>query len=223
MPQRTYGQYCGVAKALDVLGERWTLLVIRDLLPGPRRYKELASQLPALGTDMLTARLRSLEDHGLLVRQEVGGQGGGVLYGLTEQGHALRPLVEELARIGIGWLTTPGDTTDQLDIHWAVSTARMFIDPATTPTGSCHFTVDGEDIWLTNDSTNIDYSYQAPRSNGPSVHIDGTNATLLATVTGHNPQLVNLDIDGDTSVAQAWIASITGALPAPIVPHDDHR
>ena len=69
MPQkRSYGQYCATAKTLDIVGERWTLLVIRELLTGPRRFKDLAASLPGIGTGLLGARLRQLDEVGLVRR-----------------------------------------------------------------------------------------------------------------------------------------------------------
>ena len=66
---RSYRQYCGLARALDVVGDRWTLLVIRELLEGPRRYAELLDGLPGIATNLLAERLRSLEENGIVVRQ----------------------------------------------------------------------------------------------------------------------------------------------------------
>src|ERR1700712_346727 len=105
--RRSYGQYCGTARALDVLGERWTLLIIRDLLPGPRRYGELAARLPGIATDILTSRLRTLEQHGLVLRQQETGGGRPVSYQLTDAGQQLRPIIEQLADIGARWLGAP--------------------------------------------------------------------------------------------------------------------
>ncbi|HEX4991950.1 MAG TPA: helix-turn-helix domain-containing protein [Rubrobacteraceae bacterium] len=68
MSRRIYGQYCAMARALDVLGERWTLLIVRELLTGPKRFKDLLEGLPGIGTNLLAARLKDLEGEGVLRR-----------------------------------------------------------------------------------------------------------------------------------------------------------
>jgi DNA-binding HxlR family transcriptional regulator len=89
---RSYGQYCGLARALDVLGERWTLLVVRELLDGPRRYTELLDGLPGIATNLLVERLRSLQEDGVVRRLEDG------RYALTPWGEDLHEVVYALGR-----------------------------------------------------------------------------------------------------------------------------
>ena len=89
---RSYRQYCGLARALDVVGERWSLLVVRELLDGPRRYNELLAGLPGIATNLLVERLRSLEDHGVLRRLDDG------RYALTDWGQDLHEAVYALGR-----------------------------------------------------------------------------------------------------------------------------
>ena len=71
MGKRSYGQHCTVARALDVVGERWTLLLVRELLTGPKRFKDLLEGLPGIGTNLLAARLKALEEHGALRRAKL--------------------------------------------------------------------------------------------------------------------------------------------------------
>jgi DNA-binding HxlR family transcriptional regulator len=92
--RKSYGQTCPLSRALDLLGERWTLLVVRELLTGPKRYGALLAALPGLGTNLLAARLRRLEAAGLLRPCERG-------YELTSAGRALSPAIVELARWGL--------------------------------------------------------------------------------------------------------------------------
>jgi DNA-binding HxlR family transcriptional regulator/putative sterol carrier protein len=93
MAKRSYRQDCALALGLDVIGERWTLLVIRGLLTGPKRYSELYDQLPGIGTNLLATRLRELVEHGIAQRTGDG-------YELTGSGEALRPIVHALIRWG---------------------------------------------------------------------------------------------------------------------------
>jgi DNA-binding HxlR family transcriptional regulator len=98
---RSYEQYCAVAKALDLIGERWSLLVLRDLVHlGPRRFSDLRDGLPGIGANLLTQRLRRLEREGLVRRTPLSPPARGVVYELTELGAALEPTIIELGRWG---------------------------------------------------------------------------------------------------------------------------
>ena len=107
MTRRRYGQFCPLAKALDVLGERWTLLIVRELLSGPKRYTDLRQGLPGLATDLLATRLRELQETGVVDRREVPPPTPATVYELTERGHALKPAILELARWGRPLLLDP--------------------------------------------------------------------------------------------------------------------
>lgn len=97
---RQYDDPCGVARALDVVGERWTLLVVRELLFGPKRFTDLVRGLPGMSQNVLSQRLRELAGAGLVERRRMGPPVSGQVYELTERGAALRPVVIELARWG---------------------------------------------------------------------------------------------------------------------------
>jgi DNA-binding HxlR family transcriptional regulator len=100
---RSYHQFCPIASALDVVGDRWALLVARELLLGTRRFSQLAEGLPGISTDILTARLRALESASVVRR--VGG--ARPAYELTTGGQALSPVLRELARWGADRLEPP--------------------------------------------------------------------------------------------------------------------
>src|SRR3954467_11579906 len=100
MDRRTYNQYCGLAKALDLVGERWTLLVVRNLLLGPLRYSDLLRGLPGITTNLLAKRLREMEELDLVERVNPAGGAGGQAYRLTAAGAALEPAVHALGRWG---------------------------------------------------------------------------------------------------------------------------
>jgi DNA-binding HxlR family transcriptional regulator len=99
--RRSYRQYCAVAKALDVVGERWTLLILRDLIHlGPRRFSDLLGTLPGIGKSLLAARLRQLEEAGLVGRRRLPPPAASVVYELTELGRGLEPALIQLGRWG---------------------------------------------------------------------------------------------------------------------------
>ena len=98
--RRSYGQYCTVARALDLIGERWTLLVVRELLVGPKRFSELLEGLPGIGRNLLAARLLHLEAERLIQRSQTRPEGRSHVYELTDDGRALTPVMRALARWG---------------------------------------------------------------------------------------------------------------------------
>jgi DNA-binding HxlR family transcriptional regulator len=97
---RTYGDRCGIARALDIVGERWALLVVRELLLGPKRFTDLRAGLPQIGPDVLSQRLRDLEASGIVERDKLPPPAASQVYALTERGRALEPVVLELGRWG---------------------------------------------------------------------------------------------------------------------------
>ncbi|MFG1942645.1 winged helix-turn-helix transcriptional regulator [Nonomuraea sp. NPDC048826] len=107
MPRREYGQFCGLARAAEVVGQRWTLLIIRDLLVGPRRYSDLAAELPGIPSNVLATRLRELEDDGLVTRELLGGQRRSVVYRATPRAEELTPALDALGRWGAGAMREP--------------------------------------------------------------------------------------------------------------------
>ncbi|WP_328525350.1 winged helix-turn-helix transcriptional regulator [Kribbella sp. NBC_00359] len=100
MTTKTYGQYCGVARALELVGERWALLIVRDLLVGPKRYTDLRSGLPKIPTNVLATRLKELESAGLVERHVQPRPSGAIVYQLTPYGLDLEPVVLALGRWG---------------------------------------------------------------------------------------------------------------------------
>ena len=107
MERRSYNQYCGLAKSLDVVGERWTMLVVRNLLLGPLRYSDLLRGLPGITTNLLAKRLKEMEEFGLIERIRAGSADGGHVYRLTALGAGLEPAVHALGHWAWTWMTPP--------------------------------------------------------------------------------------------------------------------
>ncbi len=106
MKSRSYDQFCPLAYALDLVGERWTLLIVRELLAGPRRFKDLTDGLPGISSNLLSERLDSLERQGVLCRRRLPPPAGSTVYELTPWGHGLESAVLELGRWGVRLLPT---------------------------------------------------------------------------------------------------------------------
>ncbi len=105
--RRSYGQFCGVARALELVGERWALLIVRDLLVGPRRFTDLRQGLPRIPTNVLSTRLQELEEAGVVRRRIQPRPAGGVVYELTAYGQELEGIVLALGRWGAQALGEP--------------------------------------------------------------------------------------------------------------------
>jgi DNA-binding HxlR family transcriptional regulator len=113
---RAYGQYCGFARALEVVGERWALMIVRDLLVAPKRFTDLLRGLPGIPSNVLTARLKEMEQAGIARRRLLPRPDRGVVYELTEYGRELEPVVVALGRWGAKTLGDPRpDETITLD------------------------------------------------------------------------------------------------------------
>jgi DNA-binding HxlR family transcriptional regulator/putative sterol carrier protein len=128
-----YGQFCPVAKATEVLGEKWTLLIVRELLLGTCRFNDFQRALSRISPTLLARRLKFLEEKGLVLRKRVPGQRGHE-YRLTVAGKELAPLVEGLAVWGMRWARGQM-TDDELDVEFLMWDVQRRIDTAHLPTG----------------------------------------------------------------------------------------
>ncbi len=108
MKARPYGQYCGLAKAIEVVGERWAVLIVRDLLVSPKRFTDLHRGLPKIPTNVLTSRLKQLEGAGVVRRRLLPRPENSVIYELTEYGLELEDVLAGLGRWGAKMLDVPG-------------------------------------------------------------------------------------------------------------------
>jgi DNA-binding HxlR family transcriptional regulator len=122
-----YGQYCPVAHTLGLVGERWTLLVVRELMHGPKRYTDLAEQLPGIGTNVLAVRLKELETAGLVEKRKLPPPAASSVYALTARGRDLRPVLHELARFGARLMGPP--PAGALEDGWLVEAIDIALSP----------------------------------------------------------------------------------------------
>ena len=125
---RPYVQYCPVAHSLDLVGERWSLLIVRDLLKGPKRYSDLLAGLPGLGTNILAARLKELEEGGVIRKTKLPPPANVAVYELTEYGADLEQVIQALGRWGFRSLGPPPAECPMPE-GWLVQGARSMFDP----------------------------------------------------------------------------------------------
>jgi DNA-binding HxlR family transcriptional regulator len=124
---RSYDEYCAIAKSLDVVGDRWTLLIVRELaLRGACRYTDVRNGLPGIASNLLAERLRELEHAGVVAREDAPPPIATTLFRLTPRGEQLRPVLEELMRWGLPLMTeqNPGDAVRS---HWLASALELML------------------------------------------------------------------------------------------------
>lgn len=172
MAKRSYRQNCALARAADVIGERWTLLLVRDLLVGPRRFRDLVRSLRGIGTNLLTTRLKELESAGLIER--LGEQG----YALTSSGAALEPAVLALVRWGLvyGPQNQPGNYHED---EWDLVALKALFQAQRAGNMDLRVQFDSDELlgWMRIDSGSV--SIGLGRLEAPALVIGGTIAELF--------------------------------------------
>ena len=145
MSLRSYNQYCALARALDVVGERWTLLLVRELLLGPRRFRDLLDGLPGIGTNLLSDRLKALGAAGIVRKAVLPPPAASAVYELTDLGRELEPAVLALGRFGAAFLGQRGER-DFADAGWFFVSIRATFRPerAAGVRESYEFRIDGK-------------------------------------------------------------------------------
>src|SRR5947208_5624617 len=133
---RSYNQFCAVAKSLDIVGERWTLLIVRELLlRGPSRYTDLRNGLPGIATNLLADRLQELERAGVIAREDAPPPIATTLFSLTSRGRGLASVVRELGRWGLPLMGSQSPN-DVFESHWLTLPVSLFLhdrDPEGDP------------------------------------------------------------------------------------------
>ena len=208
--RKTYGQFCGLARALDRVGDRWTLLIVRELLLGDRTFREFQDALPGMGPSLLTKRLTELADDGLVVRNGAPPRSKSVEYALTDAGRSLEPVVIELIRWGGRWmLCGPGD--DQVDPRWAPLALRALLEDQRSRRGLVHIDVDGVHVTV---STSAGRRRVTPGHHGrPDATVAAPLPVLLAIAADAvTLQDAGVAVSGDAEVARELL--VGGVSPS---------
>ena len=187
MTSRSYKQLCGLAYALDVVGERWTLLIIRELMPGPRRFTDLIDGLPGISTNLLSGRLRRLEEQGLIRRRDLPPPAASTVYELTPMGQSLEPMLLELGKWGSQFVpATPGGDS-LLHLGSYALTLKTFFDPqkARDLHETYELRVDGDVLTVRIADGKIDV-WQG-ESQTPDMVLHAGMPTYMALLLGHLP------------------------------------
>ena len=182
-PRKSYGQYCALARALDLVGERWTLLIVRDLLMGPKRYTDLRAGLPGIATDILTARLRTLEEAGFVRRRELPPPAPATVYELTEEGKRLGPAIRALGQVGFEMLGNPQPGEDVRAERFVVGLHASFRrEEFADLTETYELVIDGQPFTVEVTDGVVDVRQGSASS--PSISLDTDGDTFVALMTG---------------------------------------
>ncbi|MDX1404793.1 MAG: helix-turn-helix domain-containing protein [Woeseiaceae bacterium] len=178
MAKRSYRQNCALALAADLVGERWTLLIIRDLLVGPKRYSELSQSLKGMGSNLLAARLRELQAAGIVDRQR--SANGAHRYRLTDAGRALEPAVLALVRWGLRHVPAHDENYYHQD-DWDLVALKAAFDPqrATGDRLVTQFATAGLTAWV--EIGNGGMRYALGEAQDPDLTVEGTVEDLFVT------------------------------------------
>jgi DNA-binding HxlR family transcriptional regulator len=204
---RKYDQYCPIAHALGLVGERWSLLVVRELLHGPLRYTDIAGRLPGCSTNMLAARLRALEEGGVIERDRLPPPAAAHVYRLTEYGQGLRPVMQALALWGARSLGPPTSEFNP-DPGWLVGALDVALGPL-VPEGSLEFRVDEEVASIVDG-----HGYDGP-AEAPDVIVTCDAAGFYHLFMSRRFDCV--EIEGDRDLVERLVAAVTpvpAAVPA---------
>jgi len=216
MAKRSYDQYCALARALDVLGERWTLLLVRELLLGQKRFSDLLAGLPGIGPNVLSARLKLLQAEGVVRQTKLAPPAASVVYELTERGRELEPAVLALGRWGVQ-LLGPRKPADRHRLGWLLLGMRMAFHPeaARGITETYEFRVEDETFTAEVDDGSIDVRHGAAVD--PDVVIESNFETMVALGSGQmtsrealDAGMVRVDGDPDAAVRCARMLTLTG-------------
>ncbi len=209
---KSYDQYCPVAHALDLVGERWSLLVVRELLEeGPLRYTDLHCRLGGCGTNILAARLKELERVGIVQRRRLPPPAASTVYELTEYGAGLRPVLHQLAHWGARSLGPP--TADEgFEPGWLSGALRMAFPPGVA--GRVEFRIGDELASLTD-------------GDACAGSIDHPDAVVEADLSGFYGLLVDRDLDavtvrGSRTAVRALLEALPPQAVAPVVSQPEH-
>jgi DNA-binding HxlR family transcriptional regulator len=194
---RNYGQYCSIARALDVVGDRWTLLIVRELLlRGPCRFTDLKNGLPGIATNLLSTRLKELEGAGLVSREDAPPPVATVLYTLTENGLALEPALKALGLWGLRYMTDerPADAFQARWLAYAPTWFTTDADPG-APAAIIQLIASGEEAVIELGGGQV--RTRVGRAADPDLVLDGPPRAILGLLTGV------IDIDLATKIGLA--------------------
>lgn len=201
---RSYGQYCSVAKALDVIGDRWTLLIVRELLlQGPCRYTDLKNGLPGIATNLLADRLHQLEEAGLIWREAAPPPVATTLFHLSQSGAELKPVLDALGDWGIRYMPEPADG-DEFRSHWFAFPVSLFLHDRDPDGPARSIELRTADRPAVIEVSGGAVRIRPGRSPSPDLVLDGSPRLILGLLSAHltaaEARDLGLTISGDPAI-----------------------
>jgi DNA-binding HxlR family transcriptional regulator len=201
---RTYGEHCAVARALDVVGERWALLVVRELLLGPKRFTDLQAGLPNAKPSVVSHRLRELEEAGVVRRRKLGPPAGARVYELTGDGQALEPVIEALGHWGSRVQPKPGAVHGSDSVVLALK-SRFDPEAAAGLSGTIELRLSDDRYRIVVSEGRIAARRGEP--DAPDAVIETDRETLGTVLLGG--ELGDVKVEGDQALAERFLALYT--------------
>jgi DNA-binding HxlR family transcriptional regulator len=204
-----YNQWSPDARALDLVGDKWTLLIVRDLAAGPRRFVELQRVLPGISTEQLRSRLNRMVADGLLTRQRYREVPPRVDYELTERAKELLPVVGALARWGYDWAWSPPRPDEAIDIGAILRCAPGMVSLPSNPSGAVELTVGNRAYTLVCERAGVRIEERAAPE--ARARVSGTERAWIEAF-GPSSSRVDLDIEGDRALANQVLDGFSAAV-----------
>jgi DNA-binding HxlR family transcriptional regulator len=203
---RSYGQFCAIARALDVVGDRWTLLIVRELLfRGGCRYTDLLHGLPGIATNLLGERLRALEEAGVVCREDAPPPIATTLYHLTERGRALESVIVELARWGVPLMADPADS-DVFRSYWLAYPVTLYFGEHRGDGSSISIEARMGGEPTTIETIDGELNVRPGAANDPELILSGHPQLIVGALTGKLPlpeaEARGLTYEGDPGVLE---------------------
>ena len=192
--RRTYDQYCPLAISLDVIGDRWAPLVVRELLLGPRRYTDLARGLPGIATDILTRRLRELEEAGVVTRRDLPPPAATSVYALTARGERLREPLMALARWGLELMPPPAEGVDFTPTMLA-NALQVLLQPGPRDRLELALVIGEEEFALHVRAGSVRVERGLPES--AKLTLRGEPGPLVAALAADDPHPADVELEGE--------------------------
>ncbi len=217
---RSYGQVCGVAKGLDLIGDRWTLLIVRELLIRDAcRYTDLRKGLPGIATNLLAQRLRELEQAGIVLSEQAPPPVATTLFRLTEHGRALEPVLKAIGDWARPQLAE-GDEGDTFQTHWLVLPLRFYVEDAEPDAPSVRIQLETEDEPLAIEAGGGSVTARVGRLADPDLVLTGPAQPIGRLVLGRvdldEARTLGVEAKGEVTVLQRLnVRAPAGAEPAP--------
>ncbi|MGY4782972.1 winged helix-turn-helix transcriptional regulator [Rhodococcus opacus] len=214
---KSYSEFCSLSRALDVIGDRWTMLVVRELLVGPSRYSDLHKALPGIATNLLASRLRTLEEAGVVASTDAPAPVSARVYALTEWGQKLRRPLVELARWGVPLMST-GAGEDHSRGRWlAFAIMALFPEPGAMqessdiPAVTARIDAEGDNLLLVSDPTGV-HASMTSAGEPAEVIVKGSSEEIFRTLSGDRTEGAHAHVTGDADALRRFFALTSSAL-----------